>query len=263
MKYKLLLVFLLLITSSQMQSQRNKLTITLEDINNYNDELEDNSSIDLLYSEPIKEKTREEKLKLMADPYRYDIAEGESNIMSSEEYNNLMNRLNPSEKKTKPFALFILSISILCACLCYIIAIYNNLNIYKCILLGVFFNIIGVILCLYLKNRNSIISNTYTKKEVSHLSLPYMLRITAALILFFGLFSMPIGYYTFLRIIISGIAAYNAMHYFNKTNILFIYFLLLTVLYNPIIPIVLHKDHWIILNITTLILGYIITVQKK
>lgn len=266
MKCTFLIMILCLFTSLLIQIKGSNKQLTLEDIRSYEDtrEIENYSSGAFSYNTLNKSRSREDKLKDLTDHLFNTGAEQESRIYSKEEIDNLMNNKTKIKSSLNTsLYLFVLLTSFFSAFICYIIAISNNQNIYKSLIIGLSLNIIGIITCLYLRKKNSIISNTYKNEKEAALSLFYMLQITAALILVIGIFSMPIGYYTFLRIIISCIAAYNAIHYFNKSNILFICFFLLTVLYNPIIPIVLNKDHWIILNIITLIFGYTITIQKK
>lgn len=86
-----------------------------------------------------------------------------------------------------------------------------------------------------------------------------LLFICAAL-LFIGVVSLPISYYTFLRIAVSigaGIICYQEWN--NPSKSWFIVFGIIFVLFNPIIPIYLrNKGIWIPLDI---IAGIIFAVK--
>lgn len=70
-----------------------------------------------------------------------------------------------------------------------------------------------------------------------------------------ALFSMPYGYYQFLRIVvcgISGLIAYGLCAKENK-NWLFWGYIAIAIIYNPIAKITFAKDVWVFLNIITII----------
>ena len=70
-------------------------------------------------------------------------------------------------------------------------------------------------------------------------------RLIACGLLLVAIASLPYGYYWFLRIAITIIAGINAFSVFEKENkLLFIIFLAIAILFNPIIPIHLDKDTW-------------------
>jgi hypothetical protein len=64
---------------------------------------------------------------------------------------------------------------------------------------------------------------------------------------------LPYGYYTFLRVMTCGIAAYIAVHDFQdeKTTgkLLAFPMALIAVLWNPIFPIYLHRSTWFYLDL--------------
>ena len=76
-------------------------------------------------------------------------------------------------------------------------------------------------------------------------------RIAAAILLFVALVHLPIGYYTFLRIAVTGIAVYNAYEARNDANKLWmIFFIVAAIVFNPILPIHLrHKSEWRVIDI--------------
>lgn len=71
-----------------------------------------------------------------------------------------------------------------------------------------------------------------------------------------GCFEMPIGYYTFLRIIVTIGAVLILLKEIQKdVNPLGISFIIVAVLFNPIIPIYLYqKSFWMPIDIVTGIL---------
>lgn len=86
--------------------------------------------------------------------------------------------------------------------------------------------------------------------------------LIAAVLLLTGCFSLPAGYYAFLRIatfIASGIVVCLSLEKgLNWSNICFG---AVAILYNPFIPIYLHdKTTWIILDIITAILFIIYAI---
>jgi len=72
-------------------------------------------------------------------------------------------------------------------------------------------------------------------------------RIVAAILLFVAIVHLPIGFYTFLRIIVTGIAAYNAYEARNSEGKLWlIFFIVAAIVFNPVIPIYLgDKSMWL------------------
>lgn len=76
------------------------------------------------------------------------------------------------------------------------------------------------------------------------------ITIFAAILLVVGCFSLPIGYYTFLRIAVCVISilaiVVNHKNGFDWVNILLG---IIAIIFNPIIPIYLHnKDIWIVID---------------
>lgn len=69
-----------------------------------------------------------------------------------------------------------------------------------------------------------------------------LICMLCAATLLIGLFDLPIGYYTFLRIIITiGAIAILFQEFQKDVNLLGIGFLVILILFNPIIPIYFYK----------------------
>jgi hypothetical protein len=78
------------------------------------------------------------------------------------------------------------------------------------------------------------------------------LWLVPAAMLLLGLFPLPYGYYTFLRIVVCTSAAILCYAIFADENNLTswsITFGLIAVLFNPIIPIHLKRDFWYFIDI--------------
>ncbi len=90
-----------------------------------------------------------------------------------------------------------------------------------------------------------------------------------ALCCFIGIFRLPIEYYTFLRILVSAgalLVLYNTLtfkqHYFS------IIFLIILILFNPVLPIyLLRKSVWIPIDVVTgilfLLIGFVEKIEQK
>lgn len=91
--------------------------------------------------------------------------------------------------------------------------------------------------------------------------------ILAGVFSFLGIADMPIGYYTFLRIYLTGIAAYLAFHEFGKKDEVsgsVILFGIIALLFNPFIPVYLHdKEVWSVIDFITGVIFIIKGVQYK
>ncbi|MFN0254443.1 DUF6804 family protein [Pedobacter ureilyticus] len=82
---------------------------------------------------------------------------------------------------------------------------------------------------------------------------------------FFAIVNWPIEYYTFLRIIVS-LGSIVAVYYLftQKTYLLAIIFILIFILFNPILPIYLYKkSFWLPFDILTGVLFYLLTFFNK
>ncbi|MBR2474803.1 MAG: hypothetical protein IKB51_07255 [Clostridia bacterium] len=77
--------------------------------------------------------------------------------------------------------------------------------------------------------------------------------VALAVLYFIGIADLPYGYYTFLRIIsLVGLAICVILYFFETDNILNpVTFICapIVILFNPIAPIYLDKDTWVVLDI--------------
>lgn len=83
-----------------------------------------------------------------------------------------------------------------------------------------------------------------------------ILLLACAALLLLALIDLPIGYYTFLRIIVSiGAVTVIINEYENGVNFWLIAFGFLLILFNPLFPIYLNdKDAWMPIDIIAAIL---------
>jgi hypothetical protein len=82
-----------------------------------------------------------------------------------------------------------------------------------------------------------------------------LLYIPAA-VLFIGVFPLPIGYYTLLRLVVTAAAAYIAYDTFQKdkqSGWIWV-FGFVAILFNPLIPIYLNKELWMIIDFAAAVL---------
>lgn len=67
-----------------------------------------------------------------------------------------------------------------------------------------------------------------------------------------ALLPLPIGFYSFVRIVICASSTYLAIYLFNKNQNIWMFSTALAIIYNPFIPVYLDsKELWSIINITT------------
>ena len=84
--------------------------------------------------------------------------------------------------------------------------------------------------------------------------ISFWLKLFCIALLGLSFLKLPIGYYTFLRIVVTGTAIYSAYFYYANKNIFWFWvFILLGILFNPISPIYLTKKVWSIIDIITAI----------
>ncbi|WP_299180486.1 DUF6804 family protein [uncultured Chryseobacterium sp.] len=92
------------------------------------------------------------------------------------------------------------------------------------------------------------------------------LIIVAALCCFVGIMDLPIGYYTFLRILVFLMSLLIIVNEFRSKRFWLIAFSLILILFNPILPVYLHlKSVWIVIDIIVgiLLLMYFLTLIPK
>lgn len=99
-------------------------------------------------------------------------------------------------------------------------------------------------------------NNFNSKKQVlmkNEMIFKVVKFVTAALLLL-AIASIPIGYYTFLRIVVCIASVYMAIAYFENKKPLAIIFGAIAILFNPILPIYLSKEIWIPIDVITAII---------
>ena len=97
-----------------------------------------------------------------------------------------------------------------------------------------------------------------------YLSLSVIARTLSVGLLIIAIFKLPYGYYTFLRWIVfisSGYSAY--ISFLNQKNIWVIILGILAIIFNPIIPIYLKKETWIIIDIFSVFILALSTIYIR
>lgn len=92
-----------------------------------------------------------------------------------------------------------------------------------------------------------------------------LLYLVPAAILIIGVFNLPIGYYTLLRIIVTICALIIVYDEFqmNEFSLWMISFALIAIVFNPIFPIYLHqKSIWMPIDLITAILFIVYTFSN-
>lgn len=95
--------------------------------------------------------------------------------------------------------------------------------------------------------------------------------LLAGVFSFLGIADMPIGYYTFLRIYLTGIAAFIIFDSYSKSDKVsgeVIVFSVIAIIFNPFIPVYLHdKELWsaidAVVGIVFLIKGFKLKQENK
>ena len=86
----------------------------------------------------------------------------------------------------------------------------------------------------------------------------FWLKIVGIVLLLLSLTKLPYGYYTFLRIFITGTGLYSAYNYYTTQNIFWILvFSFIAILFNPIIPIYMERETWGVIDISTSLVFFI------
>ena len=96
-----------------------------------------------------------------------------------------------------------------------------------------------------------------TKDLVKNLTSSDFFWLSPIIVMLIGIFPMPIGYYSLVRIVVFVCAIFFCYKIYEKNNDIgsnheLWFFGIIVLLYNPIIPIYLYvKLIWIILNLIT------------
>lgn len=90
------------------------------------------------------------------------------------------------------------------------------------------------------------------------------IRYIVGVMLLLAIADLPYGYYTLLRIIVTIVAGITAFIASEQENqIWMIMFGAIVILFNPIIPIYLDKDTWVVIDIIVAILFGVSTLTVK
>ena len=106
-----------------------------------------------------------------------------------------------------------------------------------------------------------------SKKMLKPVSFTIYPAVFASIMLTLTFFNWPSGYYTFLRIIVTGVAVYYLYYLYSsekRLNIWFWMLVLIAIIFNPIFPIYLYdKSLWIPIDIATvaLLLSFLIKIK--
>ena len=88
-------------------------------------------------------------------------------------------------------------------------------------------------------------------KRENETSKFYVLPLVIAAILFVSIAELPYGFYTFMRIVVpllSGIYLIFAFLLTDGFNLMHIPNILIVILWNPILPIYLDKETWVVID---------------
>jgi hypothetical protein len=104
--------------------------------------------------------------------------------------------------------------------------------------------------------------------RMSMKSIPSFVWIVPAILLAIAVSRLPYGYYTFLRIVTCGAASVIAVSGFQKgpaTQVWSVLLILIAVLFNPFVPIHLHRATWFYLDLGTaaVFLGHLFFVRRR
>jgi hypothetical protein len=85
-------------------------------------------------------------------------------------------------------------------------------------------------------------------------SIPWWIWLIPSILSFMAMARMPYGFYTLTRIVVCGTAAWFAIVGWKDSQVSCLWataFLLIALLYNPIVPIHLKRSTWFYLDILT------------
>jgi hypothetical protein len=99
-------------------------------------------------------------------------------------------------------------------------------------------------------------------------SIPYAVWIIPAVLLVIAVSRLPYGYYTFLRIVTCGVAGFIAVVGFRERPAIqawSVVLILIAVLFNPFVPIHLHRATWFYLDLcaAAVLLGHLVFVRHR
>jgi hypothetical protein len=82
-------------------------------------------------------------------------------------------------------------------------------------------------------------------------SIPWWLWLIPVALLLAGTTRLPYGYYTFTRIVVCGSAAFIAVAGWEASRFWSVPFGIVAILFNPILPIYLHRGTWFYFDMGT------------
>lgn len=89
-------------------------------------------------------------------------------------------------------------------------------------------------------------------------------QLIAIAMLLLALLPMPYGYYTLLRIAICAFSVYLVYRIWQKNIQLWLWiFIIIAILFNPIIPIYLSRGLWALIDITVAVVFFVSITQLK
>ena len=90
----------------------------------------------------------------------------------------------------------------------------------------------------------------------------YILYLPIALLVI-GVFALPVGYYALVKLVVTAVAILIAWKTYkqNKKSVWVWLFCLVSLLFNPLIPIDLNKTTWALINLATA--GLFLFYSKK
>ncbi|MBU0561284.1 MAG: hypothetical protein KKG93_17150 [Bacteroidetes bacterium] len=88
-----------------------------------------------------------------------------------------------------------------------------------------------------------------------------LIRFITAGLLVITFFDLPYGYYQFLRVLVTVVAAVLIYYSYSQKNELWLtLFFIILILFNPIFPIYFKKEIWIIIDIISAIV-FIVSIK--
>ena len=90
------------------------------------------------------------------------------------------------------------------------------------------------------------------------------LVVLAVVITLAALFSLPYGYYQLLRVFLCGLFAYSVVSSWKGVPDSLLWVMgAFAIIYNPLVPLHLGREIWIVVNLITVgLLGYLSTIKK-
>lgn len=91
----------------------------------------------------------------------------------------------------------------------------------------------------------------------------FVLPIIIAIVLFISIADLPYGFYTFMRIVVpllSVIYLYFAYMDKEEFNLMLIPNIIITILWNPILPVYMDKGTWVLIDIIAGVVEIIVAI---